>query len=443
MLNVSPALTWISLAGLIAGVVLLLIGLRGRRVGDHPHCRRCGFDLCGRPVGTHLCGECGASLDAPRAIEIGLRQRRPAIVLLGLIAVASCGTFIAPNISPTFAAARVALARVEGGFIERRLAAQLHDVDPTRRAAAWRELWARVKADAIGSAGTRAIGEAALDDRIDEPMRAFGDRHDSIWLLRRQFDYGEVDETLIRRALQLDLYFRLDVARRSPRGQMIRFRIVPPADRPTVADDVIVSRRVDTLDGHPIGPATVSPLAPTDNAVADDHRFGTCLPLDPSWPAGVARLSIRFAATAIVRSPGRPPIVETRDVVLDGRTEIVEPIQLACPPLAMPADPDEATPLVSIKRHANGSGVMRFRGPAFGAILADVFLHDVSGERALGPIYLDGFGECWVAIDPLPVAPFEVEFRPTPWRGAELFEPVPTYDRLIVVTSTAVEQPPF
>ena len=32
---------------LIAATVLLIAGLRGRRVDDHPLCRRCGFDLIG------------------------------------------------------------------------------------------------------------------------------------------------------------------------------------------------------------------------------------------------------------------------------------------------------------------------------------------------------------------------------------------------------------
>jgi len=36
---------------LVAGVVLVWLGVRGRRVGDHPVCRKCGFDLVGLPAG--------------------------------------------------------------------------------------------------------------------------------------------------------------------------------------------------------------------------------------------------------------------------------------------------------------------------------------------------------------------------------------------------------
>ncbi len=31
----------------VAGVVALVLGLRGRRIDDHPICRKCGFDLVG------------------------------------------------------------------------------------------------------------------------------------------------------------------------------------------------------------------------------------------------------------------------------------------------------------------------------------------------------------------------------------------------------------
>jgi hypothetical protein len=60
----------------VAGGGLLLLGLRGRRVGDHPFCRRCGFDLFGRPEGSMTCPECGADLARARATVIGTRQRR-------------------------------------------------------------------------------------------------------------------------------------------------------------------------------------------------------------------------------------------------------------------------------------------------------------------------------------------------------------------------------
>ena len=71
----------------VLGVVMLWLGLRGRRVDDHPLCRKCGFDLTGRPAGSDKCSECGADLTAPRAIRHGHRRRRPVMLGLGLAVV--------------------------------------------------------------------------------------------------------------------------------------------------------------------------------------------------------------------------------------------------------------------------------------------------------------------------------------------------------------------
>ena len=60
----------------LVGAVMLALGLRGRRVGDHPMCRRCGFDLFGRPADSHGCPECGADVTRDRSIVLGVRQRR-------------------------------------------------------------------------------------------------------------------------------------------------------------------------------------------------------------------------------------------------------------------------------------------------------------------------------------------------------------------------------
>src|SRR3954447_10809108 len=67
---VLPALLFVPLLFLLAWSV------RRRRVDDHPVCRRCGFDLTGRPAGSSGCSECGADLSRRRAIRRGNRARR-------------------------------------------------------------------------------------------------------------------------------------------------------------------------------------------------------------------------------------------------------------------------------------------------------------------------------------------------------------------------------
>ena len=61
---------FVVLLGVLIGGTLMFVGWRGQRIGDHPYCRKCGFDLFGRPDGTKVCGECGFPLDAKRAILI-------------------------------------------------------------------------------------------------------------------------------------------------------------------------------------------------------------------------------------------------------------------------------------------------------------------------------------------------------------------------------------
>ena len=69
----------------IAGVVLLVRGVRGRRVGDHPVCARCEYDLFGSTPETTTCPECGADRTQPGAIRIGRRQRRRGSIIAGVI----------------------------------------------------------------------------------------------------------------------------------------------------------------------------------------------------------------------------------------------------------------------------------------------------------------------------------------------------------------------
>src|SRR5438045_6693447 len=81
--------TWLiaSLALFGVSLVATLIALRGRRVDDHPHCRRCGFDLFGKPAESSLCSECGADLAKRKAVRIGRRERRLRLLVVAVPAL--------------------------------------------------------------------------------------------------------------------------------------------------------------------------------------------------------------------------------------------------------------------------------------------------------------------------------------------------------------------
>ena len=85
---------WIiaSLLMALAGAAIAWLGWRGRRVGDHPICRRCGFDLFGLPGGVTTCSECGADLSAPRAVRIGHRRRLGRMLAAGVLLLLLAGS---------------------------------------------------------------------------------------------------------------------------------------------------------------------------------------------------------------------------------------------------------------------------------------------------------------------------------------------------------------
>ncbi len=68
---------------LLASIVVLGIGLRGRVIDDHPICRKCGYDLHGLPESSGRCSECGSDLKSTNAIRKGHRQRRWRMVSIG------------------------------------------------------------------------------------------------------------------------------------------------------------------------------------------------------------------------------------------------------------------------------------------------------------------------------------------------------------------------
>jgi len=82
----------------VFGGMLAWVGWRGRRVNDHPICRKCGFDLVGHaarlspPVAADArCPECGKNLGSAESIRIGQRVRRPRLLWLGLLLLLAGG----------------------------------------------------------------------------------------------------------------------------------------------------------------------------------------------------------------------------------------------------------------------------------------------------------------------------------------------------------------
>lgn len=79
-------LLWL-LGAIVAGALMVVWGVRGKRLNDHPVCRQCRFDLSGAAEGTVTCPECGAGLKRPGSTRIGQRRKRPLAIAVGAAAV--------------------------------------------------------------------------------------------------------------------------------------------------------------------------------------------------------------------------------------------------------------------------------------------------------------------------------------------------------------------
>jgi hypothetical protein len=97
---------WVIVAGVLAmaGLMLVFIGRRGRRVNDHPICRRCHHDLFGTAELPVKCPECGGDLDRRRAVYRGRRERRNALIVAGAIVLTTGWNAADPLVSIMIAA---------------------------------------------------------------------------------------------------------------------------------------------------------------------------------------------------------------------------------------------------------------------------------------------------------------------------------------------------
>ncbi len=79
----SPAIPWwLALIPLVLGLTLVWFGVRPRRRGTTPHCRRCNYNLTG--LDSDRCPECGTPL-TPKTVVIGEGRRRPVRIVAGCV----------------------------------------------------------------------------------------------------------------------------------------------------------------------------------------------------------------------------------------------------------------------------------------------------------------------------------------------------------------------
>jgi hypothetical protein len=193
----------------LPAVLLLRRGWIGRTIGDHPVCRRCGFDLFGLPQGSVVCSECGADLTHKRAVRIGHRERRRGFLIAGLAMMLIAVAIVAVNGVVLYSSANLQAYKPVWW-----LAREVKSPDAPTRDAALMEFTSRLGAGKLSQSQIDSIAELGLAfqaDRSKTWVPAWGD-----WLEAVQAKgmlSSERSQRYLEQALVLDFKIRSEIRR--------------------------------------------------------------------------------------------------------------------------------------------------------------------------------------------------------------------------------------
>jgi len=255
----------------LTGIVLLIViggslhliraGWRGKRIDDHPLCRKCGYDLSGTPQLPDTCPECGARLSRRRAVRIGNRQRRPRMVWLGIwLLVLSIGLGVAYTEAVT--------RHVEIDWASYKplwlLRIEARDPDVEVRVRAMNLIQRRTRGGDLSAGQWRALvrdGTAAQAD----PHSHWD--HGWAWTLGDAREFGFIDDTAWTDLLHTaaDGALRLEVRPRVAQGDPIPYRLV--VDKPRVPMPTTCVLRAELVECRVGGQAAESRAETLDVAL--------------------------------------------------------------------------------------------------------------------------------------------------------------------------------
>jgi hypothetical protein len=189
--------------------LLLRRGWIGRTIGDHPVCRRCGFDLFGLPQGSVVCSECGTDLTHKRAVRIGHRERRRGFLIAGLAMMLIAVAIVAVNGVFLYSSANLQAYKPVWW-----LAREVKSPDAPTRDAALMEFTSRLGAGKLSQSQIDSIAELGLAlqaDRSKTWVPAWGD-----WLEAVQAKgmlSSERSQRYLEQALVLEFKLRSEIRR--------------------------------------------------------------------------------------------------------------------------------------------------------------------------------------------------------------------------------------
>jgi hypothetical protein len=230
------------------------------RVGDEPHCPKCGYLLVG--IDSDRCPECGASI-TPATIVRGQRARTwpgGATLLAGLI-------FLAPGLIGL--AMQINWYHLEPAFM---LIRQVRS-GATSGALAFNELLRRERAGSLSLTSARSLVDVALQQQsAPVPNPAL---HELVGFAQQQYDLGRLTDAqkqlLMKQSIRLTLRIRPRVALGDdvPYEVSKETRIVSPWE-------VLVSSAAASIDGKQVrGPESGYG---TSSGIGGGGSFGQSIP---------------------------------------------------------------------------------------------------------------------------------------------------------------------
>ena len=320
-----PAL--LALCCAVGGTWFVRRGRRGRRVGDHPVCRRCDFDLFGLPDDQARCPECGGELHARGAVVRGHRVGRPAMVFTGCALLFTC--------LPLAAIATQEARRVNWQPLKpvAWLALEARGGDK----AAWTELTRRVRLNTIDTEITQLVANA-LAWQKDTSRTWVPEIGDFVEAAREGQMLSDIDwQTYARQAPQPSLRWRGQVRK----GDDLVGEVVFGGARAgsTSKLSIRIEKPIDTKDPLVIPPRTDRSSGYSQHSLSGGggSTTGVYLRLDPNRteaaPLGKRTTTIQFTAEVRDEWDAKTPVLEwTQDfsadwelVVRDAQTVEVVP----------------------------------------------------------------------------------------------------------------------
>jgi hypothetical protein len=248
MSELGPLLTRLSAATLVCSLILLFIARRGRRIDDHPVCRKCRFDLFGLPPDHPNCPECGRSLTRRRAKRTGNRRRIQWLARLAILLLL-CSTGWLGFVG-------VRRARAVNLNAYKSVAWLIRDTRSERTCGgAFDEINARLAHGKLSDNEVRALLEAALAHQADHSQKWIPPWGEFIEAVRARDRMTQEDwQRYLTHACQ---HYELDVRPVVRRGAALPVRVRTVAERTASPGsrfeyDAFATFRIR---GHPVRPA--------------------------------------------------------------------------------------------------------------------------------------------------------------------------------------------